>query len=203
MITKKEKNIKMNFLNRLQGSLFYPGKFFSNIKEKSPYQSVIFFVIVMLIFTFISFIFDGINGEFSGLPVMSSFSLAVLFVMILVIMMILGVIVLYLKTLLLYVFILLFKIELSFDKTLILRSYTSSPLVFAWIPIIGIPLSFIWSIVIEIIGLSIYAKISVLKSAMVILLPLLIVILIIFLIFLFALSIILNSPAGFLIKDLV
>ena len=195
----KENSKNINFLSKLQGSLFYPGRFFSDLKEKDIKPSLLFFTFIFLIYTILAVIieYSKVNS------ILRNFSpgliIPVLFI-VLIFAAILGVIILYLKTLFLYIFIWIFRVDMKFNDVLKLRAYTSSPLIFAWIPFIGIWMAGIWGIVIEIIGLSNYAKISIARSALVILVPIIILLVIILLFVLFAFSLLLSSPAGFLIK---
>src|SRR3989344_7074354 len=46
----KDKEQNISFLSKLQGSLFYPGKFFSNLKETDIKPSLTFFIFVFLIY---------------------------------------------------------------------------------------------------------------------------------------------------------
>ena len=196
----KDINKNVNFLSKLQGSLFYPGEFFSNLKERETRPSLLFFTFVFLIYSLLAIIveYNKVNSilrDFSpGLVI------PVLFI-ILIFASILGIVILYLKALFLYIFIWVFRVDMKFNDVLKLRAYTSAPLIFAWIPIIGVLLAGIWGIVIEIIGLSKYAKINMTRAALIVLIPIIILLVILLLIVLFAVSLLLSSPAGFLIKD--
>ncbi|MAG48107.1 hypothetical protein CL617_05880 [archaeon] len=190
------------FLRILQGTLFYPREFFSNLKEKGIKLPILFFSTVLLLYSIIGFILDYNSKQLIGLEQIG-FALSIpIFFIVLILIILFGIIILYVKTFILWILILIFKVKLNFNDVLRLRAYTSSPLVFAWIPLLGLPLALVWGTVIEIIGLSKYAKISMAKSTIIILIPLAILFLLLLVVLFFAFAFVLASPAGFLISDL-
>ena len=162
--------------------LLKPSKFFKKAKRERLYKHSIFFLlfseIIMLLGTVIlSLIITTVTlPMILLLPFILAVSLGLSFVSA-------GV---------LHLFSFVFKRDIKYKDTYKVVAYAYAPATFSWVPLLSL-ISAVWSLIIQIVGISKVHKISKFKASIVVLLPLFIMLTVLF----FFLGPILTNTAAF------
>ena len=182
----------MNFLEKIKQVLLNPSKFFSEIeKEKGIKASLIYLTVLVVFFTIMSLILllifkEKIVNLFLNLfnlgAEAQAFSLTQT-IEILLISAPISILSTFIVSGILYVWLLIYKGEKDYQTVYKLYTYSRTPsLVFGWIPIINW-FSWVYSLVLLIIGTHKIYKFSKLKSTLIYLIPLFLLLVLFFIFF--------------------
>lgn len=183
----------MSFSDNVKGFIVKPKETFIACRDESFAKSYQYYVILLIMFTVlygIVTILTGMNsfaeatalmgdvfgpGYGDAVSAFGGFATA-LDIFFIYLMFVFGLFTIFISGFMLHCFVLMFGGEKGYRPTLKSMFYAYTPyLLLGWIPIVNI-IALIWTLVLQIIGISVYHEISMNKAILIVLLPIILTI---------------------------